>query len=121
MGKAPQQGFKSWSTINNHPINLIESNRIMDNLLAKQQANNNNNNAPGLLLQQQNNQMNNLQQQQQQQQASSANNSSISPPSTALNSNFPSRLYQHVLDLTSIDKREAALLELSKKREECKD
>jgi len=55
---------------------------------------------------------------------------SVSPPrhgalsptsSTPLHSSFPSRLYQHVLDLTNTDKREAALLELSKKREEFPD
>ena len=34
---------------------------------------------------------------------------------------FPSKLYQHVLDLTNPEKREAALLELSKKREEFPD
>lgn len=47
----------------------------------------------------------------------SALNLPPSPSSSAL----PSRVYQHVLDLTSWEKREAALLELSKKREEFPD
>ncbi len=40
---------------------------------------------------------------------------------SAAPSNFPRNLYQHVLDLTNTEKREAALLELSKKREEFPD
>ena len=52
--------------------------------------------------------------------------SSLLPPTSSLPpssspSPFPSRLYAHVVDLTSLDKREAALLELSKKREEFPD
>ena len=42
------------------------------------------------------------------------------PPATTP-SNFPRHLFQHVLDLTNTEKREAALLELSKKREEFPD
>ena len=41
------------------------------------------------------------------------------PPSVV--NNFPSRLYTHVLELTQSEKREAALLELSKKREDFPD
>jgi len=42
-------------------------------------------------------------------------------PGGAAPSAFPSRLYAHVLDLSVAEKREAALLELSKKREDFAD
>jgi len=46
---------------------------------------------------------------------------SLSHPGSPVKGEFPSRLYQYVLDLTNSDKREAALLELSKKREDFPD
>jgi len=53
--------------------------------------------------------------------ASTSSSSSAPASSASQSASFPSRLYGHVLDLTASDKREAALLELSKKREDFPD